>query len=239
METDGSFLESLKELMQPSLVTAGQKNYSTAQLFNLPLPVEPAFPGITLVTLDSLVEYVTANKDKVAVADTQIVCTAEVATMYSPPWGENRQRDILASVHCARRGLKLNGYIDLETFRLQLLTQYIESPEMRSVLKFVSSISDSNVVTSEDDGKTQSVTAKIGVASHGQVEIPSPVTLQPIRTFEEISQPEGLFVFRMKKMDKGLPEAGLFEIDTNWQRAAAIAAAAYLKEKLPEMVVLA
>ena len=72
------------------------------------------------------------------------------------------------------------------------------------------------------------------------MEIPSPILLAPIRTFEEIEQPISDFVFRMKKSDKGgLPEAGLFEIDTNWQRRAAIGVAEYLKAKLPDMTVLA
>jgi len=55
--------------------------------------------------------------------------------------------------------------------------------------------------------------------SFGNVEVPSPALLAPIRTFTEIDQPEGTFIFRMKKGPSG-PEAALFEVFTDWQRTA-------------------
>jgi len=237
---DGSFIETLKELLQPRAVTVGGEDYSTAPLHNLPLPIEPPFPTVNLATLDSLVEYVAANRDSSAQADTQITCGAQIVQLISPPFGENRRRDTLAKVECARRQLHHNAYLDLENFRLQLLTQYAATADRATLLEFVSKISDSNVTTSEDDGVSQSVTAKVGVASFGQAQVPSPVSLAPIRTFEELEQPVGQFVFRLQKSKSGgLPESGLFEIDTNWQRKAAVAAVAYLKAKLPDMTVLA
>lgn len=237
---DASFLTALKAMTQPTIVPSGDKHYSTALLHNLPLPNEPGFPTVALVTLDSLIDYVAANKDKAEIVEAQILCGAQTVDLMSPPLGENRRRDILAKVACGRRDLKLNCYLDPETFRLQLLTQYTEDQNQRAVLSFVSKISDSNVVTADDDGVTQQVTAKIGVASHAQIDIPSPVLLAPIRTFEEVEQPLSSFVFRMQKSKSGgLPEAGLFEIDTNWQRKAAVSVAEYLKDKLPEMTVLA
>jgi len=236
---DATFLSTLKNLIQPGAVTVDGKSYSTSPLHNLPLPTEPPFPSVKLATLDSLVDYIKQNRDKEPIeTDAQIICAAQFVDLVSSPRGENRRRDGLATVTCGRRSAEINKYLDMENFRLQLLTQYAESPEQRSVLTFISKITDSNVMTSEDDGVTQTVTAKVGVATHATVDIPSPIRLQPIRTFEEIDQPEGEFVFRMQKGPKGL-EAGLFEIDTNWQRKAAIAVREYLKAKLPEMTVLA
>jgi hypothetical protein len=240
MSMDGDFIERLAENLQPKIILADGKGYSTELLHNLPLAREPPFPSLALATLDSLVDYVLANRDKVEITEAQILCGAQRVCIVSAPRGENRRRDDLAHVTLQPRGLVLNGYQDMETFRLQLLTQYSESEGKRQILEFISKIADSNVVTSEDDGVTQTITAKVGLASFGEATIPSPIILQPIRTFHEVEQVEGWFVFRMKKPDRPGPAlAGLFEIETGWQRIAAIAVSAYLKTKLPDMTVLA
>lgn len=239
MTIDAEFLTTLNELTQAKMLSVGGKSFSTGALYNLPLANEPSFPSINLATLDSLVDYATENKDDVAMGKAQIVCAATKVELLSPPWGENRKRDALVIVNCQRKGPRLGEYLDLETFRLQLMTQFVDGSSERSILAFISKLTDSSVLTSEDDGVSQTVTAKTGMASFGQVDIPSPISLSPFRTFEEIGQPEGDFVFRMKKAEKGGPLAGLFELDTNWQRRAAIAVREYLKQKLPTMTVLA
>jgi hypothetical protein len=240
MSIDGAFLETLIENLQAKVVVGAGKPYSTAALHNLPLPIEPPFPSISLATLDSIVDYIQANRDKIEINEAQILCGAQNVALISAPNGENRKRDDLVNVRFQPRDLMLNTYLDIELFRLQLFTQYSDSEGKKKILEFIAKIADSNIVTAEDDGVTQSVTAKVGIASFGEVKIPSPIILQPIRTFHEVNQPEGWFIFRMKKPDKpGLPLAGLFEIETGWQRIAAIEVMEYLKIKLPDMTILA
>jgi len=73
-----------------------------------------------------------------------------------------------------------------------------------------------------DDGVTQAVEAKTGIARVENVTVPNPVTLRPYRTFLDVAeQPKCLFVFRMRQADKG-PECALFEADSGLWKLEAI-----------------
>jgi hypothetical protein len=78
----------------------------------------------------------------------------------------------------------------------------------KSGLKVVGNIKKEDVRTVGDNGVSQSVTAKVGVATVGQVEVPNPVALMP-RTFVEVEQPESNLIFRMQNG----PRYALFEAD--------------------------
>jgi len=73
-----------------------------------------------------------------------------------------------------------------------------------------------------DNGYTQVVTAKTGIARVGNVEVPNPVTLRPYRTFLEVeNQPAGLFVFRMRRSENRI-ECAIFEADAGLWKLEAI-----------------
>lgn len=167
------------------------------------------------------------------IASIQIVCGSQTVELIGAPQGERRQRDIMAVVEAGVVPYRFGQYRDLETFRVDLMTLFEETEDRNKVLSFISKISDNNVRTSEDDGISQTMTAKIGLASFAEMPVPSPVLLRPIRTFLEVAQPEGVFLFRMRKAQTG-PEAALFEIQTNWQREASIRVRDYLR-KVPEL----
>jgi hypothetical protein len=57
MSIDASFLSRLKEMIQPALCATAEKTFSTAQLYNLPLAIEPGFPSIKLCTLQRLMQW--------------------------------------------------------------------------------------------------------------------------------------------------------------------------------------
>jgi hypothetical protein len=97
----------------------------------------------------------------------------------------------------------------------------------------VGNVKEENVRSIGDDGVSQSVTAKTGVATVEDVKVPNPVLLSPYRTFVEVTQPESAFVFRMKNG----PVAALFEADGGaWRNAAIDAVADYLADELSELI---
>lgn len=101
--------------------------------------------------------------------------------------------------------------------------------EIQKVLAVVGTIKEENVKTTGDDGITQSVTAKAGIARYDEVELPNPVTLIPYRTFTEICQPSSKFVFRMQNG----PRAALFEADAGaWKLHAMQDIKMYLKDNI-------
>ncbi len=232
MEINQEFKEAVEDIAQTRVLTIGGKEYTSRPVHEV-VPVEYAFPHITLYSLDSLVEYIESNKDEVALAQCQIVVTESTAMLFGPPTGLQRRRDFIVHVNANSKFKQSESYGQLETFRIWLMTQFQASPGQAALLKFISTIRAESAVTTMDDGVSQSVEAKTGIARIGDVEVPSPVTLQPFRTFAEVEQPESWFIFRLRRVTEKHPvEAALFEVQTNWQRMAAITAKAYLDDKL-------
>ncbi|HFK2719142.1 TPA: hypothetical protein ACG1DY_004991, partial [Escherichia coli] len=120
---------------------------------------------------------------------------------------------------------------DPETFNIKLQSGFVKNEDRDIVLKVVGNIKEEDVKTYGDDGISQSVTAKVGVATLGQVEVPNPVALAPYRTFVEVDQPTSNFVFRMKSG----PSSALFEADGGaWKLEAMKNIKTYLEEELAE-----
>ena len=82
------------------------------------------------------------------------------------------------------------------------------------------SITDTNIYA--DDGITQRVTAKAGVARVAVVDLPNPVELYPYRTFLDVEQPASKFVLRIKADKDEGPRCALFEADGGAWRATAV-----------------
>lgn len=228
---DRDFIDGIVENSQPTTVTIEGKDYATGALFNPPLPIEPHFPTVPLLTLDSLVEYITANRDAVMLSGTSIWVDAQEAKLVGGETGQNRVRPVFAVVKRGIEAPTFGQYQAIEDFRIWLMTRFRETSDREIILKFITKISDEHVATSEDNGISQSVTVRSGIATHSTAVVPSPLQLAPMRTFIEVDQPIGHFIFRLKQEKDKLPTAALFELPTNWQRDAAISVKKYLDGK--------
>lgn len=228
---DRDFVDAIVENSQAKVVTVNGKEYATDTVYNPPLPDEQSFPSVRLLTLDSLVEYITANVDTVDLGQAMILVNAEHATLLGLEEGERRRRPVFAQIHRNFAVPCFGSYQSIEDFRIWLLTRFRDTPDREIVLKFIVKVSDEHVSTSEDDGISQTVTVRKGIATHSAATVPSPLQLAPIRTFIEVEQPTGHFIFRLKQEKDKLPTAALFELPTNWEREAAINVKKYLDGK--------
>jgi len=230
---DSTFVEAISDLVGSRVVTDGNRNYPTKEVFNFPLPIEPQFPTIILHSLNGLADYVAGNRDKASdPKNCMIACESAQVLLVGSPAGEHRKRDLLVVVKANIQQAPVNQWQNLESFRITLLTGYEPTPDRDTILKFISTITDEDIKTSIDDGVSQSATARVGIASLQGVRVPSPVELAPIRTFIEVPQPQSFFIFRMQRGKAGL-ECGLFEIPSNWQRTAAVSVKEYLGDLAP------
>jgi hypothetical protein len=230
---DSSFVKAIENLVDAKIVSDGSRSYSNKELHNLPFPDQPVFPSIDLSSLDSLADYVKDNRDAaVSPIECQIICGHDEVNLVTLPKGEQRMRDTLVCVNAHIPQVPLGSFMDIEKFRLTLMTGFNDTPDRSILLAFISKVTDSNVKTSTDDGVTQTIEAKVGLASFAEVQVPSPLELAPIRTFIEVPQPLSFFVFRMRKTTTGA-EYGLFEIPSNWQRTAAVNVKDYLSALAP------
>lgn len=125
------------------------------------------------------------------------------------------------------------GFRDRETMLIQLRSLFLQTPDVAYLLDLLSKMSDEEKVTSQDNGVTQVVEARKGVALKEQVEVRPRVKLTPFRTFLEVDQPESEFLLRVG--DGG--RVGLFEADGGvWKLVAKRSIAAYLEGRLKDLV---
>ena len=113
-------------------------------------------------------------------------------------------------------------------------SSFVDNEDKALILKVVGNVQEKNVSEAGDDGVTQTVVMKTGVATLENVIVPNPVTLAPFRTFPEIEQVDSEFVFRMQSG----PRAALFEADGGaWKNEAMRRIKEWLECQLhPEMV---
>ena len=113
-----------------------------------------------------------------------------------------------------------------------LQSSFADKGDKEVLLQYTGLVRDEAVKTTGDDGISQKVTVKTGVASVGEAIVPNPVILAPYRTFAEIEQPESKFIFRMKEG----PSAAIFVADGGaWKNDAILRIREYLQEQLKEI----
>lgn len=113
-----------------------------------------------------------------------------------------------------------------------LQSAFVDVGTKSTLLKYTGLIQDEAVKTTGDDGVSQQVTVKTGVASMGQAIVPNPVELAPYRTFPEVEQPISKFIFRMQEG----PKAAIYEADGGaWRNKAILNIKEYLQEELKEL----
>jgi hypothetical protein len=135
-------------------------------------------------------------------------------------------------MHCKAltpNNIVYNRFMDTDDFNIMLQSSFVDNRDRTILLKVTGLIQDKAVKEVGDDGVSQAVTIKTGVANVGDVKVPNPVELAPYRTFPEIIQPESKFIFRMQSG----PQAALFEADGGaWRNMAMDLIKKYLEEQL-------
>ena len=124
-------------------------------------------------------------------------------------------------------------FMDYEKAVIELRSLYIPNDGTKYLLQLLGSISNESKVTTTDNGVTQRVEAKSGIALSSMVAIEPRVKLQPFRTFVEVAQPESEFLLRIN--DRG--QIGMFPADGGvWKLEATRNVAAYFEDKLKDLV---
>ena len=124
-------------------------------------------------------------------------------------------------------------FIAYEKAVIELRSLYIPNEGTKYRLQLLSSISNESKVVSTDNGVTQQVEARSGIALNSMVKIEPRVTLQPFRTFIEVEQPASEFLLRIN--ERG--EIGFFPADGGvWKLEATRNVAAYFENALKDLI---
>jgi len=226
--------EAIDRILQLALlqhIEIGGRSYTNQAL----IPVkEPISSAIEIETLTGLIDYLQSNVDNLDHTKLMIH-VADYRTVYlcSNLMGEFKQREYFIKVQKDPCPFQFSRFIGLEPFIIGLQSQFVQDETTAAILKIVGNVQESAVVQFNDDGVTQQVTAKTGVAHLENVVIPNLVKLAPYRTFTEINQPASSFVFRMRSGKGEPPECALFEADGGaWENDAMSRIKLYLDKEL-------
>lgn len=130
--------------------------------------------------------------------------------------------------------------MDVESFIINLQAMFVPDENTAAILKIVGNIKEEAVTQHSDDGVTQAVTARVGIARLESVPVPNPITLRPYRTFMEVEQPASTFIFRMTGGKGQQPSCALYEADGRmWQLEAIKNIKAWLAEKITGLKIIA
>lgn len=200
----------------------------------------PLAKALGVATLGAVRDYAAANKDRLAL-DTIVVHVASPSSVQvlGPLDERARVREGYLTATCAdlTDGF-LGKFMALEDFLLGLQVRFVDADERKRLLALLSNVKHESVKTALDDGVTQVVQARAGVALISDVAVPNPVLLTAYRTFRDIVQPSALYVLRVQGgRAGGLPDVGLFEADGGaWRLSAIDRIHEWLVEALPKGV---
>jgi hypothetical protein len=159
-----------------------------------------------------------------------------VITRFDDKW---KIRDILAAAKISDNSFPFGRELDIESFIIAVQCHFVDTPEKKEVIDFVSSIFSSEVQTAEDDGIAQNVVMESKVGRRKEkVKMDPIVKLRPWRTFREIEQPEDTFLIRAHRQEgASLPFISLRSAGGDlWEYEAIKSINEFLRENLSEGV---
>lgn len=231
-----SLFEYVVGLSKANMVTIDGTVFTDKPLH---LPELPAIETLHTDNLSSIVNFIKNawDADLNCMDDTvQKIIHVEDAgkvNLYSSVCNECMDRQKFMTASWAGNKFPFGQFMDAEKFNILLQTCFMETDDLKVIQQVVGNLRDEAVQNYGDDGVSQSVTIRTGIATVGQVRVPSPAKLRPYRTFLEVEQPASLFILRMREGG----QCALFEADGGlWRETARQNIRNYFEYELEKMV---
>lgn len=224
------FIDKIIALKETKTFEINGQTYADAPLTRIPPHVDR--PDCVQVSgLDGVCKLIRtelAKIDTVVMVQAKAHNAVEVMTTYLPDFSRN----ILYRAEADAPGLR-TGWRDREAALIELRSLFIPNEGTAYLLDLLSKISDESKVSTNDNGVTQTVEAKSGVALNAFVDVKPRVLLRPFRSFLEVEQPESEFLLRVDA-EKGV---GFFEADGGiWKLEAKRNIAEYFTTNLADLI---
>lgn len=212
-----------------------KRTYSTKSLNEVKPEPPPMLPKVSVYTLEGLAALIDQAKlDDLDKSDyfLQVIGHASVGLFAKESDEEGRRQLLISASPVEFEQFKFGQWLDQESFVIAVAAKFAPTVDKDYVLKLASTLTDEDVMTSEDNGFNQKATVKAGVKVAENVTIKPQVDLAPFRTFPELGQPISSFVFRCRKSPLG-PQLMLIEADGGKWKIDAIS---MIETKLKEIV---
>ncbi len=225
--------EALKyflEVSSPKSERIGGYAYSDKHLHMITEPTPEMF---RVKNLSSLVEYVKHNRDDLALENLMIVVEGSKRVFVHSALRQDQKRDFYIEAIPTLPQIDFGRYFPAEDFIIMIQSLFANNGDKDAILKVVGNLKDEAIKQLNDDGVSQKVTVKTGIATIGEAVVPNPVCLHPFCTFTEILQPARPFIFRMRQGG----QCALFEADAGmWENEVMEDIADYLKQNLQDEI---
>lgn len=224
--------------MGPASIIKNQagREFSDKQLYDLRTP---KIEGFNTSTLTSIVDYINKQPDgfmdrfsyekKMIIhieSESKVTLKTDIISL------ENT-RDTIIEAKALLPRIEYGKFIPVEEFIIQMQSKFVETQMTLALMSLVGNVKEEQVKNTADDGFSQSVVAKAGIVKVEEVVVPNPVKLMPYRTFQEVDQPQSLFVFRMQNG----PAMAIFEADGGvWRNDAIENIRKYFEAELKDLI---
>ena len=224
-------INEIEKLSAPTIHEFEGSVFSNQQLVHI-MDKKPMPRCIDLTGLDSICKMVRNEAEHVGLQIFIQVKDYKSVSVFTE-LDEDEDRLYLYKCVADTPAVTTDRFMAYEKAVIELRSLYIPNEGTQYLLKLLSSISNESKVTSSDNGVTQQVEARSGIALSSMVPVEPRVTLQPFRTFIEVAQPASEFLLRIN--ERG--EIGFFPADGGvWKLEATRNVAAYFEEKLQDLI---
>lgn len=236
-ELSDKALTAIQDAVKAEIITDKAGNeYVTKAVTILKERMIPFHPAVGVSTLTGFVDFCKLQENLVGDEKPFFIHVGDEGEvkLYSDVFGPSKQRTcfITASFESLLgKSFRFGEFYDQESFIVGLQSLFEPTPQRAEVLKVIGTIKENQVRDFSDDGVTQAVSAKAGIALVADIAVPNPVYLRPFRTFREIAQVESPFILRVRA-GKEKPTCALFESDGGrWKLTAIQGIKEYLEDK--------
>lgn len=187
-------IDKIVTLKETKTFELNGQTYTDGNLTRIPPHVDRP-EAISVSGLDGVCKLIRTELEKVGttiMVQAKSYKSVEVMTTYLPDFSRN----ILYRAEADAPGLR-TGFRGREVALIELRSLFIPNEGTAYLLDLLSRMTDEKSVSTNDNGVTQTVEARQGVALSALVEVKPRVMLRPFRTFLEVEQPESEFLLRV------------------------------------------
>lgn len=226
---DRTAIEKIESMAQPNIVTENGYLYSDKQLNIIKVPTVET---VSFNTLRGLVETIKREYDSYygMIVNVKSYNMVEALTDINDA---DRSREYPYVAKAETTSFDFGRRLDYESMIIALKSKFVETSELLSVVQLLGNITNEQSAQTLDDGFTQNVVVKKGIALKENKSIKPIVKLTPYRTFLEVDQPESEFLLRLHDGNT----VALYEADGGaWKLEARSKIANYLRSELDDLI---
>ena len=227
---DRSAIEKIEAMSKPNIVSENGYSYSDK---NLNIISVPTVETVSFNTLRGLVETLKREQDcygGTIIVNVKGYNMVEVLTAINEA---DRSREYPYVAKAETTSFDFGRKLDYESMIIALKSKFVETEELLNVVQLLGNITNEQSAQTLDDGFTQNVVVKKGIALKENKNIKPIVKLIPYRTFLEVGQPESEFLLRLHDGNT----VALYEADGGaWKLEARRKIADYLRRELVELI---